>query len=32
MELIELEYALAQKRSDKRLFIEVSNTLIKTNR
>jgi len=32
IELIELEYKLAQQRRDKRLFIEIRTTLIKTNR
>ena len=32
IELIELEYRLAQQRPDKRLFIEIQTTLIKTNR
>jgi len=32
MELIELEYRLAQNRPDKRLFIEVQTSGIKTNR
>jgi predicted nuclease of predicted toxin-antitoxin system len=32
MELIELEYRTAQARSDKRMFIEIQTTGIKTNR
>ena len=32
MELIELEYKVAQSRSDKRMFIEIQTTGIKTNR
>jgi hypothetical protein len=32
MELIELEFRIAQERSDKRMFIEVQTTGIKTNR
>jgi hypothetical protein len=32
MELIELEYRTAQSRSDKRMFIEIQTTGIKTNR
>lgn len=32
MELIELEYRIAQARRDKRMFIEILTTGIKTNR
>jgi predicted nuclease of predicted toxin-antitoxin system len=32
MELIELEYKIAQSRPDKRMFIEIKTTGIKTNR
>lgn len=32
MELIELEYRTAQSRADKRMFIEIQTTGIKTNR
>jgi hypothetical protein len=32
MELIELEFRTAQSRSDKRMFIEIQTTGIKTNR
>jgi hypothetical protein len=32
MELIELEYRTAQARSDKRMFVQIHTTGIKTNR
>ena len=32
MELVELEYRTAQTRADKRMFIEIQTTGIKTNR